>query len=119
MITYASLKKPPLRIYRSFQNWVWDRKPLTREESSYIKYADDLIALSDGQEGGSFDGVVDDALGWLPRSLADVGLRPLYPAFSSWNSLTSEFSQFFQQPNNVRKLMTNMSICMINAELTS
>ena len=77
MISYAALKKPSSRNYQSFKNWVWDRKPLTREESRYIQGPDDLVALSEGQEDGSFDGMVEDVLGWLPRSLIKVGPRLL------------------------------------------
>ncbi|KAL8819761.1 MAG: hypothetical protein Q9191_007664, partial [Dirinaria sp. TL-2023a] len=44
-------------------------KPLTREESRFTQCGDDLVALSTGQEDGCFDGMVEDALDWFPRSL--------------------------------------------------
>lgn len=69
MISYVSLKKPSSRNYGSFKNWFWDRKPLTREESRFTQCGDDLVALSTGQEDGCFDGMVEDALDWFPRSL--------------------------------------------------
>ena len=66
------MKTPSSRNYNSFRNWVWDRKPLVREESRFMQHGDDLVALADGQEDGCFDGMVEDALGWLPRSLIRV-----------------------------------------------
>ena len=75
MISFVSLKKPSTRNKRSFQNWFWDRKPLDRGESHFMRNAsDDLVALSNGQEDGFFDGMVEDALGWLPRPLVKVRL---------------------------------------------
>ena len=78
--TFANMKNPPSRNYSSFRNWVWDRKPLTREESRFIQHVDDLVALADGQEDGWFDGMVEDVLGWLPRGFVRVGILPFaYP----------------------------------------
>ena len=60
--TYASLKKPSGRDLSSFVDWVWDEKPLSREESRFLEHKDDFVALADGQEGGWLDGFVEDAM---------------------------------------------------------
>ena len=88
MISYAALKRPSSRMYQRFKTWVYERKPLSREEICYIVYPDDLVALSKGQEDGSFGGMVEDqvedVLGWLPRSLIKVGPRLLCLLFFSY-----------------------------------
>ena len=63
---------PSSRNYNSFRTWIFDRKPLTREETNFVKHADDFVALADGAEDGYFDGMVEDVLGWLPRSIVKV-----------------------------------------------
>ena len=59
---YASLKKPSGRNLSSFFDWVWDEKPLSREESRFLEHEDDFVALADGQEGGWLDGFVEDVM---------------------------------------------------------
>ncbi|KAK0513549.1 hypothetical protein JMJ35_003913 [Cladonia borealis] len=60
--TYVSLKKPSGRDLSSFMHWVWDEKPLSREESRFLEHQDDFVALSDGQEVGWLDGFVEDSM---------------------------------------------------------
>ncbi|KAL8791924.1 MAG: hypothetical protein Q9195_005500 [Heterodermia aff. obscurata] len=68
--TYVSLKNPSGRNVRSFIDWIQDHKPLTKEESSFLEHKDDFVALSDGQENGWLDGLVEDTLNfWLPDNL--------------------------------------------------
>lgn len=38
----------------------------------FLKYSEDLVTLADGQEGGWFDGFVNDCLGLLPNHFARV-----------------------------------------------
>ena len=45
---------------------------MTREERGFLKHGEDFVALADGQEGGWFDGFVEDCLGLLPFRLAQV-----------------------------------------------
>ncbi len=59
---YVSLKKPSGRDLSSFVDWIWDEKPLSREESRFLQHEDDFVALSDGQEGGWLDGFVEDVM---------------------------------------------------------
>lgn len=71
--TYVSLKKPSGRDLSSFINWVWDEKPLSREESRFLEHQDDFVALSDGQEVGWLDGFVEDSMAkCIPKRLMKV-----------------------------------------------
>lgn len=66
------MKTPISRNYNSFRDWIIDRKPLTREETRFIQHHGDFVALADGAEDGCFDGMFEDVLGWLPRSIVKV-----------------------------------------------
>lgn len=66
------MKTPLSRNYNSFRDWIIGRKPLAREETTFIQNGDDFVALADGAEDGCFDGMVEDVLGWLPRSIVKV-----------------------------------------------
>ena len=71
--TYVSLKNPTARNVRSFMDWIQDHKPLTKEESKFLEHKDDFVALSDGQENGWLDGLVEDTLNFcLPDNLMRV-----------------------------------------------
>ncbi|KAL8895641.1 MAG: hypothetical protein Q9192_003525 [Flavoplaca navasiana] len=52
----VAIPRPLDRDYGSLYRWIDDLKPLCREESKFIKYQDDMIALAEKQEGGWFDG---------------------------------------------------------------
>ena len=70
---YMSLKAPTSRNAKSFFNWIKNHKPLTAEESTFVQRKDDFVALSDGQEGGWLDGIVEDGLSWcLPLKVMKV-----------------------------------------------
>ncbi|KAL9591886.1 MAG: hypothetical protein Q9179_007272 [Wetmoreana sp. 5 TL-2023] len=64
--------RPLARDYSSLYNWVEANKPLCREETKFIRHEDDIIALAEKQEGGWFDGVLEDMLGMFPRSITRV-----------------------------------------------
>ena len=71
--TYLSLRPPSSRNARSFIKWIRDHKPLSHEESTFVQHQDDFVALSDGQESGWLDGIVEDGLRWcLPAKLMKV-----------------------------------------------
>ena len=71
--TYLSFRAPSSRNAKTFIDWIGDHKPLTIEESDFIKHKDDFVALSDGQESGWLDGIVEDGLAWcLPKKLMKV-----------------------------------------------
>ena len=74
--TYLSFKAPTSRNSKTFINWIEDHKPLSPEESAFIQRKDDFVALSDGQESGWLDGIVEDGLSWcLPLKLMKVWCR--------------------------------------------
>lgn len=71
--TYVSLKTPTSRNVQSFMDWIKDHKPLSQEESSFLAHKDDFVALSDSQECGWLDGVIEDTLNYcLPSNLMKV-----------------------------------------------
>ncbi|KAL8729573.1 MAG: hypothetical protein Q9166_004653 [cf. Caloplaca sp. 2 TL-2023] len=63
----VAIPRPLDRDYGSLYKWIDDIKPLCREETKFIKYQDDFIALAEKQEGGWFDGVLEDTLSFFPR----------------------------------------------------
>lgn len=67
-----SLSAVTERNYHSFSRWILDKKPLTRGETDFLKHREDFVALADGQEGGWFDGFLEDVLGLLPRVITKV-----------------------------------------------
>lgn len=74
-----SMKTVSTRNYNSLYTWIWDRKPLCRGETEFIKHREDFIALADEQEGGWFDAIVEDVLDCLPRRVAQVSSPLFYP----------------------------------------
>lgn len=60
------------RNYHSVYRWVLDKKPLSQGETDFLKHREDFVALADGQEGGWFDGFLEDILGLLPRVITKV-----------------------------------------------
>ncbi|KAL8804775.1 MAG: hypothetical protein Q9182_002367 [Xanthomendoza sp. 2 TL-2023] len=63
----AAIPRPLDRDYGSLYRWIDDTKPLCREETKFIKYQDDIIPLAEKQEGGWFDGMLEDALSIFPH----------------------------------------------------
>lgn len=51
-----------------------NQKPVTRDEMEFIRHTGDFVALADSQEGGWFDGFIEDCLTKLPKDLARVRL---------------------------------------------
>lgn len=69
------MKRPSKRNFKSFYDWILGIKPLSREETDFVKHGEDFVALADAEEGGWFDGVVEDCLSCLPGGLAKVNLH--------------------------------------------
>ena len=118
--TYVSLRTPTGRNVRSFMDWIRDHKPLTKEESSFLEHKDDFVALSDGQENGWLDGLVEDTLNWcLPDNLMrvrhDTFLEPT--AAQPFSSLIY-LRNFLLHPHYPIALMTNTSAFAANAAST-
>jgi hypothetical protein len=65
----ASLKRTTSRDYQSLANWIHNEKPLSQEESEFVDCKEDFIALCEPQEGGWFDGLIEDTLSKIPCKL--------------------------------------------------
>ncbi|KAL8630262.1 hypothetical protein Q9189_004035 [Teloschistes chrysophthalmus] len=65
----AANPRPLERDYASLYHYIDNEKPLCREETNFVTHHDDFIALAEKQEGGWFDGVLEDMLGIFPRSI--------------------------------------------------
>jgi hypothetical protein len=65
----ASLRRSTSRDYNSLANWMHNEKPLSREESEFINSKEDFIALCEQEEGGWFDGMIEDVLSKIPCKL--------------------------------------------------
>ena len=63
----VAIPRPLERDYNSFYKWIDAKKPLCREETKFVKHHEDFIALAEKQEGGWFDGVIEDTLSIFPR----------------------------------------------------
>ncbi|KAL8758020.1 MAG: hypothetical protein Q9199_001804 [Rusavskia elegans] len=72
----VAIPRPLDRDYSSLYKWIDDIKPLCRVESKFIKYQDDIIALAEKQEGGWFDGVLEDTLSIFPRPFTRASSSP-------------------------------------------
>lgn len=70
--TSISLSAVTDRNYHSFSRWILDKKPLSRTETEFLRHREDFVALADGQEGGWFDGFLENTLGYLPRPITKV-----------------------------------------------
>lgn len=66
------MKRPSTRNFNSFKNWMIDQKPVSRDEMDFILHTGDFVALADSQEGGWFDGFIEDCLAKIPNDLARV-----------------------------------------------
>jgi hypothetical protein len=65
----ASLRRTTSRDYNSLANWMHNEKPLSQEESEFINSKEDFIALCEQEEGGWFDGMIEDVLSKIPCKL--------------------------------------------------
>ena len=79
----TSLKKAPQRNYNSLKYWMFDNKPCSREETEFIKYRDDIVALAEGEEAGWFDRCIEECLNALPKRVAKVRTQRILNVRSS------------------------------------
>ncbi|KAL8790444.1 MAG: hypothetical protein Q9213_000596 [Squamulea squamosa] len=101
----VAVPRPLDRDYGSVYRWMDDNKPLCREETKFIKYEDDIIALAEKQEGGWFDGFLEDALSIFPRPVTRASLSPSpnYPCFPRSTSVNKLLQQFILSSPEERK----------------
>ncbi|CAO1598600.1 hypothetical protein XANCAGTX0491_002361 [Xanthoria calcicola] len=101
----VTIPRPLDRDYGSLYKWMDDKKPLCRAESKYIKYQDDIIALAEKQEGGWFDGVLEDTLSVFPRRFtrASSSTAPANPFVHASSSANTTLLQFILSSSEERK----------------
>ncbi|KAI9729941.1 MAG: hypothetical protein M1834_006138 [Cirrosporium novae-zelandiae] len=63
---FATLKRTTNRNYNSLRDWMFNEKPLSEEESEFVNCDEDFIALAEPEEGGWFDGFIEDMLSKVP-----------------------------------------------------
>jgi hypothetical protein len=67
----SAIRKPSMREFRSFFDWVRNNRPVTREECQFIYHKDDILSL--GQQSDIWLGPLTDCLlHILPDSLKKV-----------------------------------------------
>lgn len=119
--TLVALKTPSARNFNSFKDWMIDQKPVTRDEMPFIQHPADFVALADGQEGGWFDGFIEDLLSKIPKDLARVGFFffrfPCYPPMSLLRKVLL-YRDSSPVPKNVPNLTTRTCICTQDIALT-
>lgn len=64
---FSTSKSANSRNHNSVSNWLYNKAPLSREETEFIHHKSDLIMLSDIEETGWFDGFVEDILSKVPN----------------------------------------------------
>ncbi|KAI4283972.1 MAG: hypothetical protein L6R38_001765 [Xanthoria sp. 2 TBL-2021] len=101
----VAIPRPLDRDYGSLYKWIDDTKPLCRVESKFIKYQDDIIALAEKQEGGWFDGVLEDTLSIFPRPFtrASSSPSPATPVFLHPPPTNTLLPQFILSSSEERK----------------
>lgn len=111
--------KPSTRNYNSFYKWINNQKPLSREETEFVQHGYDFVALAEKQEGGWFDGILEDVLSVLPRQITKVhqdSMSPLDPA--KIVACTDHISLSLRLKSSAKNPTTNTSISIPNIELT-
>lgn len=91
----ASLLRTTSRDYNSFANWMHNEKPLSQEESEFINLKEDFIALCEQEEGGWFDGMIDDVLSRIPCKLT----RLLFTTADQRRKSEDKYTNYCSRPN--------------------
>ncbi|KAI4200003.1 MAG: hypothetical protein LQ346_002476 [Caloplaca aetnensis] len=112
--TMVAIPKPSERDYSSFYRWIDAKKPLCREETKFVKHQDDFIALAEKQEGGWFDGVLEDLLSIFPRRLT----RAILSSPSDRKKTDDEYVQLYSKyrvDTLVRLVLTIVTVVLLMA----
>ncbi|KAL8929051.1 MAG: hypothetical protein Q9208_001494 [Pyrenodesmia sp. 3 TL-2023] len=110
----VSIPKPSERDYSSFYRWIDAEKPLCREETKFVKHQDDFIALAEKQEGGWFDGVLEDLLSIFPRPFT----RAILSSPSDLKKTDDEYVQLYSKKRVdllVRLVLTIVTVALLMA----
>lgn len=110
----SSIPQPSERDYGSLYKWIDAEKPLCREEIKFVKYKDDFIALAEKQEGGWFDGVLEDMLSIFPRPFT----RALLSSPADKKKTDDEYVQLYSKYRVdilVRLILTIVTVVLLMA----
>lgn len=110
----VAVPRPSERDYRSFYRWIDNEKPLCREETKFVKHHDDFMALAEKQEGGWFDGVLEDALSVFPRSFT----RYILSTAEERRKTDDEYVQLYSKKRVdllVRLILTIFTVALLMA----
>ncbi|KAI4093664.1 MAG: hypothetical protein LQ344_002729 [Seirophora lacunosa] len=113
-LSIVTIPRPSERDYGSFYKWMDAEKPLCREETKFVKYKDDFIALAEKQEGGWFDGVLEDLLSIFPRSIT----RAILSSPSDRKKTDDEYVQLYSKRRVdilVRLVLTIVTVVLLMA----
>ncbi|KAK4994332.1 hypothetical protein LTR66_005604 [Elasticomyces elasticus] len=110
----TSLQKPMGRNYTSVFNWMYHNAPLCEPEAEFIKHEDDFVALADAQEGGWFDGFVEDILSMMPCRVTRLLFSTPAQRASTADSLVYLYSKR-RIDTLVRLLITMLAVALLMA----
>ncbi|KAL9604370.1 MAG: hypothetical protein Q9219_000558 [cf. Caloplaca sp. 3 TL-2023] len=110
----VAIPRPSERDYSSFRRWIDAKKPLCREETKFVKHEDDMIALAEKQEGGWFDGVLEDTLSLFPRPIT----RFILSGSEERKKTDDEYVQLYSKKRVdllVRLILTGVTVVLLMA----
>ena len=107
----ASLKSTTARDYRSLANWIHNEKPLSQEESEFVDSKEDFIALCEPQEGGWFDGLIEDMLSKVPCKLT----RLLFTSADQRRKSADPYIKYYSKSRI--DLLVRIIICLLAVAL--
>lgn len=103
----ASLRRTTSRDYNSLANWMYNEKPLSKEESEFIDSKEDFIALCEQEEGGWFDGMIEDLLSKIPCKLT----RLLFTTADQRRKSDDKFTRYYSKTRI--DLLVRIVICFL------
>lgn len=109
--TLASLKRTTSRDYQSLANWIHNEKPLSQEESEFVDAKEDFIALCEPQEGGWFDGLIEDMLSKIPCKLT----RLLFTSADQRRKSADPYIKYYSKSRI--DLLVRIIICLLAVAL--
>ena len=71
-----AIKRPTTRNYQSLFNYVWQERALVQDEAQTFFYKDDFLSLAGGQESTLLDGMIEDVLNLVQKTLVATRTAP-------------------------------------------
>ncbi|KAF2246631.1 hypothetical protein BU26DRAFT_50404 [Trematosphaeria pertusa] len=111
------LHKPSRRGYRNLVNYIWNKKPVVKAETQFLKYRDDFVQLSERSES-PLENLIDYVVcNWIPT-------RWLRRLFSSDAQISKSGDKFTTLPSPrkvfvlARLIATALAILLIGIPLS-